>query len=271
MRVDSLLGRLNSIAAIAGDEIPVKRHDNGQLIGSKINGGKVDEDDKTGINDDAWIETVVDAATNTISIHHKFNRIKNGNTFTDLRAADDWGHDTTDSIDMNNTDDDFNIVTPIIDDMGHVVGENTQTITLPYNFKTIKTNGVSAATTNPLVTENVDIVADNSKDDLTIAAGNKWIRMANNSDNDTLTIGHEVHAFTTTSKGTTNLNEEDDAIDEDNINIPDWDYDEAGHIKSKQDHYYTLPFGFKTITIGDESTSIKNVSAAAGNVVADNT
>ena len=85
-RVDSLQGRLNSIAAINGDEIPVKRHDNGQLIGSKVNGGKPadDEDDKTGINDDAWIETIVDAATNTISIHHKFNRTKNGNIFTDF-------------------------------------------------------------------------------------------------------------------------------------------------------------------------------------------
>lgn len=273
-RIDSLQGRLNSIAAIAGDEIPVKRHDNGQLIGSKINGGKADEDDKTGINDDAWIETIVDAATNTISIHHKFNRTKNGNTFTDLREADDWGHNTVDSINMNSTTDNFNIVTPIIDDMGHVVGENTQTITLPYNFKTIKTNGVSTATSNPLVTEDVDIVADNSKADLTVAAGNKWIRMANNPDIDILTIGHEVHAFTTTSNGTTNLNKEEDAIDENNINIPDWDYDEAGHIKSKQDHYYTLPFSFKTITTNGRSAEVSENATGTpvtADIVAENT
>ncbi len=248
-RIDSLQGRLDSIAAIAGDEIPVKRHDNGQLIGSKINGGKTDEDDKTGINDDAWIETIVDAATNTISIHHKFNRTKNGNTFTDLREAEDWGHDTKDSIDMNTTGDNFDIVTPIIDDMGHVVGENTQIVTLPYGFKTISiaeeseyASGVAAAAGN--------VVADNTQDTLTLAPGNKWIHIgASDFDNiDEITLSHEVNIIEKTNKPSTNLNDGTDTI-----TIQDTQYDNAGHVTHNQEHTYTLPYGYKTIKTNGEA------------------
>lgn len=243
--VASLKGRLDSIDAIAGDEIPVKRHDNGQLIGSKVNGGKADEDDKTGINDDAWIETVVDAATNTISIHHKFNRTKNGNTFTDLREADDWGHNTTDSIDMNDEEDSFDIITPIVDDMGHIVGENTQTVTLPYGFKTIKTNGRSDevaenATGTPVAT---NIVADNTKDELAINSGNKWIRIDTDATNDSVTIRHDVHK-TSTSADTTDWTKTELNT---TIPVPTYSFDEAGHYVSTHTESYQLPFGYGKI------------------------
>lgn len=244
IRIDSLQGRLDSIAAIAGDEIPVKRHDNGQLIGSKINGGKADEDDKTGVNDDAWIETIVDAATNTISIHHKFNRTKNGNTFIDLREADDWGHDTIDSIDMNNEEDSFDIVTPIIDDMGHVVGENTQTVILPYGFKTIKTNGRSDevaenATGTPAT---ADVVADNTQDELTINSGNKWIRIDTNATNDTITIRHDVHNFDTDKADSASLSNETSEIV--TFDTTTYDFDKAGHFTGKTIKTITVPFGY---------------------------
>lgn len=243
--VASLKGRLDSIDAIADDEIPVKRHDNGQLIGSKVNGGKADEDDKTGIDDDAWIETMVDAATNTISIHHKFNRTKNGNTFIDLREADDWGHDTTDSIDMNSKEDSFDIVTPIVDDMGHIVGENTQTVTLPYGFKIIKTNGRSTeisenATGTPAT---ADVIADNTKDELTINSGNKWIRIDTDVNGDSLTIRHDVHNTSSDSNTT------DWTTTEANTTIPvvTYNYDEAGHYTSHHTENYKLPFGYGKI------------------------
>ena len=35
----------------------------------------------------------------------------------------------------------ISLYTPIVDSIGHVVGKNTETVTLPYGFKTIKTNG----------------------------------------------------------------------------------------------------------------------------------
>lgn len=290
----SLQGRLDSFTDMNVNAIPVKRAADGTLVGSYINGNTnktvtavLEEDlSESFESDDAWIKTSINSIgldnktdLSGIAIHHTFHPKANSTTTVDKNTGDYSEDDNYDdaAIPIHHIQEDDDIIAfyvPYVDKAGHVVGYNTERVTLPYNFKTIKTNGVSAVTSNPLVTQNVDIVADNSQDDLTFAAGNKWIRMANNPNNDTLTIGHEVHAFTTTSNGTTNLNEEDGAIDENNINIPDWDYDEAGHIKSKQNHYYTLPFSFKTITTNGRSEEVSENAIGTpvtANVVADTT
>ena len=234
-RVDSLQGRLNSIAAINADEIPVKRDSDGKLIGSKINGGRDSDqdDDLTGVQDDAWIETIVDSNNKKISIHHTFNQTKNGNTFTDLRVDKNHTHDTTDSIDMNEEEgDSFNIVTPIVDAMGHVVGKNAQTITLPNGVYMMHTDGVSTNTSD-IYTEFVNddtmepeewhskvedvnpsfVTADNSKDTFTLNPYNKWIQIQMpeeneviGSENNAIKIAHEIHYINELDKEATDLN-----------------------------------------------------------------
>ena len=47
--------------------------------------------------------------------------------------------------------------------------------------------------------------------------------------------------------------------------------DAKGHVVGHNIETVTLPYGYKTITIGDESASTSDVNAAAGDVVADNT
>ena len=168
------------------------------------------------------------------------------------------------------------LYTPIVDSMGHTVGHNTERVTLPYSFKTIKTNGRGEsisenATGTPVVK---DVIADKTKDELALNSGNRWIRIDTNDGSDSLTFSHDIHEFDITSNGTTNLNKETGANDEGNINIPDWTYDEAGHITSKKDHTYTLPFGFKTIKTNGRSTEVaKNATTTpvTTDVVADTT
>jgi len=109
--------------------------------------------------------------------------------------------------------------------MGHVVGHNDHTITLPYTFKTIKIGNESTAVVNPTGTTS-NVVADSTKDSLTINPSNKWIRIFSDAASDTLTIGHEVHTVTPS----TNESSLSSTTAAKTFMIPVYDYDEGGHI-----------------------------------------
>ena len=190
----------------------------------------------------------------------------------------------------NTTSDTLDLYTPIVDEKGHVVGKNTETITLPFGFKTIQAenststaawaqaNNATASTGESVLS----IVADNTKDRLKFAGGNKWIRFQTSGDGtdtnsqstglDTtniLTIAHETHDVTTTVKATTDFN----SIISDEITIQDMQFDTAGYITHNQPHTYVLPYGFKTITTNGRSTSVAENATGTPttpNVVADN-
>ena len=57
--------------------------------------------------------------------------------------------------------------------MGHVVGNNTETVTLPYGFKSITTNGRVSNNNTTDVAVQSNIVADNTQDTLGINSGNE--------------------------------------------------------------------------------------------------
>lgn len=179
--------------------------------------------------------------------------------------------DTTSNSDMNNPKTDtMKLYTPIVDPKGHVVGHNDHTVTLPYGFKTITTNGRSGTasgdnTGNPSTS---NVVADNTQDTLGINSGNKWIRIDTNASADTLTISHDIHTPTVSAKGQTDLN--NPATD--SITIQDTTYDNAGHMTANQNHKYILPYGFKYITTnGRVSNNNTENLAAQGQIAADNT
>lgn len=178
---------------------------------------------------------------------------------------------TTSSYNVNGNGSKITVETPIVDPRGHVVGSDTKTITLPYSFKTIKTNGrndddsTENASSTP-ITDNV--IADSAQDTLTINSGNKWIRLDTDSSSDTLTISHDIHNITTTKKTDTNLN----SSSTDTMTIQDISFDAAGHVVANQQHTYTLPYGFKTIkTNGRASNDNTTELGSQSNVVADNT
>ena len=225
----SLQGRLDSFKDMAADEIPVKRGSDGTIIGATINGGKTSNEDLTGKNDDKWIETMVNGNIESVTIKHTFNPVTNTSSISDI----------------NNNGDTIDLYTPKVDDMGHVVGNNVETVTLPYGFKTIKTNGRSTevsenATGTPAA---ADVVADNTQDELTINSGNKWIRIDTDVNADSLTIRHDVHN-TSSDEATTNWTQT-----EANTTIPTvtYAYDEAGHYVSHHTENYQLPFGYGKI------------------------
>lgn len=178
---------------------------------------------------------------------------------------------TTSKSDMNNLKiDTMKLYTPIVDPKGHVVGHNDETVTLPYGFKTITTNGRGSSTsenasTNPVVK---NVVADNTQDTLGINSGNKWIRIDTDESTDTITISHDIHNQTLTDKGKTNLNNPK----KDSITIQDITFDAAGHMTANQNHEYTLPYGFKFITTnGRNSNNNTEDIATQGQIEADST
>lgn len=261
----SLQGRLNSFNELARNKIPITRKDNGAIVGTTINGdkkAKVSDILKETISisneqDDAWIRTDVngDYEENSISIHHTF-------TPTD---------DTTSNSNVNGNGDTIELDTPIVDKAGHVVGKNTETVTLPYSFKTIKTNGQSVSVENGNLKADAieDITAKNTQDTLEINVGNSWLHSATSPSQNKIALAHTVNDINVEPADSTNLNGAGDVI-----NIPDWAYDKAGHITEKHNHTYTLPYGFKTIeTNGRSADETENATSVptTENVVADNT
>ena len=118
--------------------------------------------------------------------------------------------------------------------------------------------------------------ADRTQDILNIDSGNYWTRI--DIVNDNIKLSHSVRDIDVESNGTTNFNIESGAKNEENINIPDWDFDAAGHIIAKKNHTYTLPFGFKTIKtngiykgVNGEYPQNANIEIGSSLVVADNT
>lgn len=204
-----------------------------------------------------WLTVNVDGKPTKpiVSLRHNYQPVK----------------DTFFNTDMNNPKKDtIKLYTPIVDPKGHVVGHNDETVTLPYGFKTITTNGRSNTasgdnTGNPSTS---NVVADNTQDTLGINSGNKWIRIDTNASADTITISHDIHTPTVSAKSQTDLN--NPATD--SITIQDTTYDNAGHMTANQDHKYILPYGFKYITTnGRVSNNNTENLAAQGQIAADNT
>ena len=249
----SLQGRLDSFTELPKNSIPVKRNSDGTIVGSYINGNAnrqvtdilKEQLSTSAMSDDAWICTKIntdglnnDTQVNGISIHHTFY------------ATDD----TTSSSNMNDSaKDTIDLYTPIVDKAGHVVGKNTETITLPYGFKTIATNGRATvesenATSTPYTN---DVVAESTQDTLKINSGNKWIRIDLNNTTDAVNISHDVHN-TTSSTSEDNLSSETDVT---TFEVPTYAFDKAGHYVSHDTKTLTMPFGYGKIKGDDGETS----------------
>lgn len=196
-----------------------------------------------------WITVNVDGnvLNPQISVHHNFQKVKDslGNT-KNMNVAE-----------ANIATDDANKITlqtPFIDEMGHMVGRKETTYTLPFGFKTIKTNGRSTgetenASSNPTTTS---VAADCTQDILTINSGNKWIRIDTDGTNDSLTISHDIHNFAADGTVTASLSSETSkAVTFDTIT---YDFDKAGHFTGKTIKTITMPYGYGKI-VGDSGTT----------------
>lgn len=201
-------------------------------------------------------------------IHHNFQKVtdttsagnKNGGTITGVTTGTNHGSGDT-----------LQLYTPIVDEMGHVVGKNTETVTLPYGFKTIASNG-SVTGTSELTASNANIIADNTQDTFTINMGNKWIRTATNTTSDTMTFAHILSPISSQANTAYGLQQDEtvNVLDGDNtFEVPVFKFDEAGHIIFAETHTVTIPEVFESVKVVGSSTDTSDTTTSSGTITAD--
>lgn len=151
-----------------------------------------------------------------------------------------------------NTSGTFNTEEYTYDEAGHIRSKAVRTLTLPYNYKTIKvaqSSGVTAITPNTN-----SIVAANQVDTYTLGAGNKWIQLAatNNDTGDTITLAHSLQGtageYTGTDKTFTGFG--------DSVTLYGYTTDNAGHITANPTYTLTLPKGSLTDTASTTASDV---------------
>ena len=242
--IDSLQGRLDFFTEeIEANEIPIQSTEGGYLVGTKINGNTKDATEnilaatlsESFTSDDPWIRTDINVAfdlnnpeyhQNAISIHHTWHPTE----------------DETSVSDMNEGKDTIELYTPLIDAAGHIVGKNTETVTLPYGYKTITSLG-KAPLGYPLYTKDDTVMtyiytaASNTQDSLDISPFNKWIQIAVRDNQ--VAIAHELIS-TDFGEKKSNSQELTPAFGS-TFNIPVLTVDDAGHLTAFDTESVKIP------------------------------
>ena len=146
---------------------------------------------------------------------------------------------TTGTTNLNDRDNDnIALQTFVYDDAGHIAAEHNETYTLPYGFKTVSIANSTAET--ELATNTTAITADNSKDTMTLAAANKWIKFAG-TDGTSNRI-EIAHALVSTSFGEKKDNSQDTTpAFGDKFKVPVITTDNAGHIIAFETEEVKIP------------------------------
>ena len=231
-----------------------------------------------------WIEVNInsDPVNPQIKYQHNFNGVENTDTSSNKNVPETGGKTGLN----NTTDDTLSLYTPIVDGMGHVVGKNTETVVLPYGYKTFTTNGAvdgendfystinevagGANTTDITISGMNQSVASNTQDIMAIEPSNKWIQTK--IEDDAINIAHSIHSVDTTENAETDINDNGDTI-----TLQDMVFDKAGHIIENHAHKYKLPNGFKNVAVvntksdAPEANATKSLATASNTtIVADN-
>ena len=195
-------------------------------------------------NEDMWIDidTIDDYQNPKIIVKHNFTKVK----------------DTTSTSDNNeNGKDTLDLYTPIVDTKGHVVGHNTETVTLPYGFKKVTLMNSSLNTHSPsdlgVVIEN-KVTANNTQDTLIFKAGNEWIKFdaTSGSANDIIHIYHQTEDTRQAATQNTDLNNGSATI---GPILQTFTRDRGGHVNDLVPVSYTLPNGYSKFKSGETEVS----------------
>ena len=216
-----------------------------------------------GIKENRWIKVDLDEETNLISIKHQYNPVDEDlNTATQINLNEDQENLS------ENSYDNIELYTPIVDNMGHVIGKNLHTITLPYGYKIIKINNSDAITEAEMKVEE-DQRADNTQDTLSLIASNKWIKL-DNADEDTIKFGHKISDFAEGTSanvlyGLTQNEDHTSNLNADNkFEVPCLSFDEAGHITEARTHTVTLPENYDKIEVTIDPENFQNEKLIKG-------
>lgn len=192
--------------------------------------------------EDQWIKVSLDESNRLIHITHQAHSEED--TRTELDVNRDGA--LTDNIDL---------YTPIVDNMGHIVGKNTQTVTLPFGFKFIQPNTDASGNVKD-ATSNTDIIKANTcHDTLQVRNSNKWLKVSADADQKILYIGHKTSEFADEAKANKyyglEQNETVASLDEDDntFEVPCIKFDEAGHVIGARTHTVVLPDNFTKVKV----------------------
>lgn len=177
-------------------------------------------------SEDDWIDIEIDSnvINPNVSITHKFNPVNDTTS--------------TSSQDVESSDGNIELYTPKVDNKGHIIGKNIETIELPHNFKSVTIN------------DNIKIEADNHIANFNIKDGDRWINISATSNNDTITVSHGHNPITTYETSLT-------PIFGSSFEAPILTYDEKGHIATANNRTIVLP------TINLSTTGSGNVLTGA--------
>lgn len=188
-------------------------------------------------DENQWIKVDLDENNRLISITHQAHKVK----------------DTEHRSDVNGSSDVISLYSPIVDNTGHIVGNHTETVILPYGFKYVQPNDYNNKVVDDAVSNTERIEADNTQDNLLVGNSNKWIKISANSDTDILSIGHEVHDFESGEANTFYGLTQDETVaslDKDNtFEVPCIKFDEAGHVTGARTHTVVLPDNFTKVEV----------------------
>lgn len=172
----------------------------------------------------------------------------------------------------------FNVPYVEIDEAGHIVYAETNTITLPENFTTLTLNPQDESSIDEAhtISEQKVLEADTLTDNLTFTTVNRWIGLGLNSDTDEITFGHRLsdikdvvplelngerradNKYEKVYRYGLEADKDISTLDENNgvelantFNVPYMEIDEAGHIVHAETHTIELPDGYTTINIGE--------------------
>ena len=196
-----------------------------------------------------------------IKFGHKLSDFANGtsaNTYYGLTQNEDHTKDSNIKGDLDK-DNAFEVPCLKFDEAGHILEARTHTVTLPELFKTVTIGTVSTNTDDTTHTAGT-LEADKMTDGFTINPGNKWIQMTADSSNDKFSIQHYVKEFEQ-STGTINYNN----VATKTFDVQSIGWDEAGHLTTSKKTTYTLPDGFKTITVANSGSSTTTSFGTATN------
>ena len=244
-------------------------------------GGVASNKNDFSTKENQWLDLSVDETHRLITLQHKMHNVDSTKTVSDKNDLDSGT-----GINKNTTKDEIALYTPIVDNMGHIIGKNTETVTLPFGYKYIQTNGISSSSVDLYTTiipsedgnnaENKNAFnqnrlkaqANSTQDYIDIHPINKWVQFQidEGPQHDTISVAHEIHAINTAASAT-NLNT-DNVIsnsDNDKIILQDLEFDNAGHVTKNSQHTYTLPYGFKTIKASNTADTVVNAPASTIN------
>lgn len=167
---------------------------------------------------------------------------------------------TTSAIDYNSDTGTFAIDTFTYDEAGHIRSKNTETITLPDNYKTITlaapVTDTSTVTNNSTAT---DVTASSLVDKISFKIGNKWLRSSVDTTNKVITFGHwqmhEADVEDTTTNKTPNFGA--------TFTVPNLKYDTAGHIVSSSTHTVKIPLPSISTTANNTGNVLTDLSLTA--------